>query len=247
MQASSSVLGCAFRNNSPYLSLGTAARLLGCHINTLRRWADGGEIECVVLPSGHRRVSRAAIAAFQGEELTSEENNEGSKICAYCRVSSEKQNQRGSLDRQVQRLISTIVERKQIEPSEIKVYKETCSSYSNRPILNALVSDIIGGRVAELWVENEDRLSRISSTTSLIYHLCKKYGVVVVCLDKEEEDEDELEAGMKELLSHAGIITARIHAKKSALVTRKEVTGECVARMVSLHKRDIRRGLSATS
>jgi hypothetical protein len=58
----------------------------------------------------------------------------------------------------------------------------------------------------------------------------------VVCLDRDEENEDELDAGMKELLAHAGIITARIHAKKSTLVTRKEVSGECIAKMIELRQ-----------
>lgn len=42
-----------------------AARALGVHENTLRRWADAGYITPVRLPSGVRRFRDADIAAVQ--------------------------------------------------------------------------------------------------------------------------------------------------------------------------------------
>lgn len=43
--------------------IGEAAELLGVHRNTLRRWADAGEIKC-----GNRRVGRMS-KFFLGSEL----------------------------------------------------------------------------------------------------------------------------------------------------------------------------------
>jgi len=43
----------------------TAARELGVHENTLRRWADSGLIRVVRLPSGVRRFRPEDIAAAQ--------------------------------------------------------------------------------------------------------------------------------------------------------------------------------------
>ncbi len=225
------------RPQGPMLSLGRAADALGVSQTTMRRICDEGDILTVVLPSGHRRISQQALNEYMGLDGGESNKGRGCGIAAYCRVSSEKQNQRGSLDRQKARLTKVIVEREGVEAGDIEIYAEICSSYSNREILNRLILDIINGGVSVLYCENEDRLSRISSTTSLVYFLCKQYGTKVVCLDRDEQNEDELEAGMKELLAHAGIITARIHAKKSALVTRKALSGSCIQRIIELrHK-----------
>ena len=47
-----------------WLGLGRAARLLGVHPITLRRWADQGEIAVMLTPGGHRRFSLADVEAF---------------------------------------------------------------------------------------------------------------------------------------------------------------------------------------
>ncbi len=53
--------------NETWLAVGEAARRLGVHPVTLRRWADQGDIPVVVTPGGHRRFAAADIAAFSRE------------------------------------------------------------------------------------------------------------------------------------------------------------------------------------
>jgi len=45
----------------PWLSLGPASRLLGVDPDTLRRWADEGQVEAYVTPGRHRRFERRMI------------------------------------------------------------------------------------------------------------------------------------------------------------------------------------------
>lgn len=47
-----------------FLGLGDAARLLGITPQTLRRWADRGQISSYTTPGGHRRFPRSAVAAL---------------------------------------------------------------------------------------------------------------------------------------------------------------------------------------
>lgn len=47
-----------------WLTLTQASRKLGVTPNTLRRWADRGQIPSFVTPGGHRRFPRAAIMSF---------------------------------------------------------------------------------------------------------------------------------------------------------------------------------------
>ena len=44
-----------------WLSLGPAARLIGVDPDTLRRWADAGQVEAFTTPGGHRRFERRAL------------------------------------------------------------------------------------------------------------------------------------------------------------------------------------------
>lgn len=52
-------------SSSPrWLSLSQAARVLGIHPTTLRRWTDEGTIRCLRTPGGHRRFQQRDLDAF---------------------------------------------------------------------------------------------------------------------------------------------------------------------------------------
>ena len=53
--------------DAEWLALGRAARVLGEHPITLRRWADHGEITVMLTPGGHRRFALADLQAFAAE------------------------------------------------------------------------------------------------------------------------------------------------------------------------------------
>jgi len=57
-------LGRLPRQGSRWMSLGEAARLLGVHPATLRRWADEGVIRCLRTPGGHRRFLEQDLWIF---------------------------------------------------------------------------------------------------------------------------------------------------------------------------------------
>ena len=50
-----------------WLSLNEAARQLGVHPATLRRWADDGEIPVMITPGGHRRFAASDLDLFAEE------------------------------------------------------------------------------------------------------------------------------------------------------------------------------------
>jgi DNA-binding transcriptional MerR regulator len=57
------------RTTSPAADLltpGQAAAIAGVTVRTLQRYATQGQIEFVVLPSGHRRYRRESIEALAG-------------------------------------------------------------------------------------------------------------------------------------------------------------------------------------
>lgn len=58
------------RPDTKWLSLSEAARLLGVHPSTVRRWADRGSIPVSVTPGGHRRFLEADLAALASRQQT---------------------------------------------------------------------------------------------------------------------------------------------------------------------------------
>lgn len=47
------------------VGISEAARRLGVHANTLRKWADEGTIPVLRMPSGHRRFAVAELERFR--------------------------------------------------------------------------------------------------------------------------------------------------------------------------------------
>lgn len=50
--------------DDPWLPLGAASRLVGVGHDTLRRWADSGQVQSYQTPGGHRRFLRSSLEAM---------------------------------------------------------------------------------------------------------------------------------------------------------------------------------------
>ncbi|MCL4562771.1 MAG: helix-turn-helix domain-containing protein [Chloroflexi bacterium] len=50
--------------STTWLDLAAAARYLGVHFTTLRRWADAGKVSCMRTPGGRRRFALADLERF---------------------------------------------------------------------------------------------------------------------------------------------------------------------------------------
>lgn len=64
-------------DNSEYLSLSAASKLLGVHSTTLRRWADQGAVPVYITPGGHRRFARSDVAALAARKPLSAQSLPG--------------------------------------------------------------------------------------------------------------------------------------------------------------------------
>jgi excisionase family DNA binding protein len=52
----------ALETTERWLGLSEAAKYLGVHFTTLRRWADAGQVSCIRTPGGRRRFAEADLA-----------------------------------------------------------------------------------------------------------------------------------------------------------------------------------------
>jgi excisionase family DNA binding protein len=56
-----------FDKRETWLTIGEAARKLGVHVTTLRRWADEGRIPVMFTPGGHRRFLTSEVERIKAE------------------------------------------------------------------------------------------------------------------------------------------------------------------------------------
>jgi predicted site-specific integrase-resolvase len=191
-------------------------------------------------------VSTASLLSYvdgiEQEELVEEATvNRG--VVIYARVSSDKQAQDGSLERQEARLRQEVGNREGVSPKAFPVYSDVASSFGNREGLNKLIDAMLEGRVKKIYCEYLDRLSRTPALTHLIEHLAKRQGVEIVCLDIEETDPTELEYLTKELIAFITVVSNRVSAAKSRKVTVKEVEEGTLQRLFAMRGE----GLSLTA
>lgn len=207
------------------LTIREAAERFGVHPQTLRGWDNEGKIKSYrVGDAGWRRFCPNSIAEFMGLEVQQEEKT-GPVVAIYCRVSSESQDKAGNLSRQVERLRKEVAAREGISPRRITIYKDVASSYGDRPGLNQLVEDVISGKVARIYCEYADRLSRVPSLTRLVESLCRNRGVDIVILNREETA-DIVQQAMLELVKFSQVIGCKISGQRGADATRRELSQE---------------------
>ena len=153
-----------------------ASSILGVHPDSLRKWADNGEINCIRTKSGQRRYD---VESYIGKSTIS------ATIC-YCRVSSHKQ--RDDLERQVEFL------RNQYPNAEF--VRDIGSGLNfKRKGLKTILERAMSGINITLVVAHRDRLARFG--IDLIRQVIEQSGGKLVVLEEtllspEQELIDEL-------------------------------------------------------
>ena len=86
-------------------SIGIAASILGVCVKKLRRWDKSKTIICFRTIGGHRRFSFKEIKRIlhckEREAKKGLKESDNNKCALYAKVSSQKQNKRGDLERQI--------------------------------------------------------------------------------------------------------------------------------------------------
>jgi len=175
-----------------YIPSRKAAEQLGCHPNTLRKWANEGKIPYIKTESGQRRYN---VDAFIGKRTTS------ITIC-YCRVSSPKQ--RDDLERQIEFM------RTQYPQAEIIKDIGSGLNFKRKGLLPILQRAMPGDKL-KVVVAHRDRLARFGF--DLIKYIVEKNAGEVVVLDPTTDSpEEELS---KDLLNILQVFSCRMHGLRN--------------------------------
>jgi excisionase family DNA binding protein len=188
---------------SKFVPISEAAKLLGVHAETLRRWEKAGKIKVHRTSGNLRRYDIADIRP----DLVHAAPAISRKTVAYARVSSH--DQKDDLERQKQVLESYCAA--QGWTFELVSDLGSGMNYHKRG-LQKLLNEIISGNVGRLVLNHKDRLLRFGA--ELVFAICEIKNVEIVILNKGEDTSFEQDLA-NDVLEIITVFSARLYGVRS--------------------------------
>lgn len=182
-----------------FISINKASQILGVHQNTLRKWADDGQIETIRSKGGHRRFN---VDRYIRDRQLVEDGHRGRRIC-YCRVSATKQ--KGDLQRQIEFM------RQRYPGYEIISDVGSGLNY-NRKGFKTILDAAYEGDIAELVVAFKDRLCRFGFDMVKYIIEEKNDGRLVVLNNRDVSPQQELVEDLTSIIYSFG---GRLHGLRT--------------------------------
>ena len=184
-----------------------AAKHLGIHPDTLRRWANSGKVKVAGYTPGNQRLFRLSDFEVLGVSLTSRPVVKSKPTIAYARVSSSDQKE--DLARQVQHLKLFCT----ANGWTYEVIKDLGSGMNyNKKGLKQLIRSLCHQEIGRLVITHKDRLLRFGS--ELIFSICSHVGCEVVVINASEDSsyEEDLTRDVLEIIT---VFSARLYGSRS--------------------------------
>jgi excisionase family DNA binding protein len=179
-----------------------AAKILGVHVSSLRRWENEGKLKAIRTPGGQRRFIIEEVEKVAGMPRTV-------RTVCYGRVSTHSQ--QDDLQRQLEHLRTRY--------SEAEIISEVGSGLNfKRKKFLSILERIIDGDIQRLVIAHPDRLVRFGF--ELVKWLCTKFECELVVLnDRKLSPEQEL---VQDLLSIIHCFSSRLYGLRKYKSTIKE-------------------------
>lgn len=200
------------------ISIGEASRLFSLSICKIRLEVKAKRIECIRLPSGHRRFAPSSFLSYlgQGKQEKGTHSHKGLKIGLMARCSSSDQTQKNQegvsqLDRQLERLREWA--KKNHPSAHITEYVRQASGLNlgHKNLLQCL-THIMQHKLDLLVLTNTDRLVRYGR--EIIQLVCTMHNCKLVFIDENPDKTDEQELA-DDLLAIIHIFSCRKYGLRS--------------------------------
>ena len=189
------------------LKITDAAKQLGIHPDTLRRWANSGKVKVAGYTPGNQRLFRLSDFEALGVSPTSRPINKTKPTIAYARVSSY--DQREDLQRQVKCLELYCA----ANGWRYELIKDLGSGMNyQKKGLKQLIKSLCHQEIGRIVVTHKDRLLRFGS--ELIFSICEHVGCEVVIINTTEDSSYE-EDLTKDVLEIITVFSARLYGSRS--------------------------------
>ena len=181
-----------------------ASKLLGVSTRTIQRWDKQGLIKVVRTPKGRRRIPLSEVKRILSQVVNDR------RAVVYARVSSQKQNNDGNLERQVERILKYA---KEHNYEVVKIFKDTAGGINDkRKNFWKMIQFIKENQIPYLIVEFEDRLTRFG--IEYIRALLEEYGTQIVIIENKMT-KDKTQELVEDLITIITSFTARIYGARS--------------------------------
>jgi excisionase family DNA binding protein len=182
------------KKENEWLTPAEAARLMGCHAQSLRRWEKEGKIKAYRTPGNQRRFQRSEVERLAGFAV------EPVRLVTVCYGRVSTSNQRDDLERQINYLSQRYPE------AEIVSEIGSGLNFKRRKFV-ALLKRVVSGDIQRLVVAHPDRLCRFGF--DLVEWLCTQFGCELVVLnDRKLSPEQEL---ITDMLSIVHCFSSRLY------------------------------------
>ncbi len=236
-----------------YVSIRRAATMFGVAVVTIRRWANQGLLPCFRTAGGHRRFALKTLHAFERELYGLEEEGSSPEafpeddrhVAIYARVSTQKQDLLGNLERQKTRLLEELPEH---ERRDVVIYAEYGSGLNPaRNALNRLLNAVQHQEISKIYIEYPDRLTRFGFP--FLQRLCQIFHTSIIPLGtvmEEKTIENELVEDLMMLMAHFSgkMYATRAHTRNGTLVKRSGEEDAIQHAIQKYHLRSLRTAIA---
>ena len=182
-----------------YIKIGAAAKLLGCGVDTLRKWEKSGEL----VPD---RKTKGGTRFYDIAKLLALGDSDAPTIC-YASVSSH--DQRDDLAKQREMLEAYCA----AKGWRTEVISDLGSGMNfNKRGLSRLLEIILRRKTKRLVLTHKDRLLRFGS--ELVFALCELQGIELVIIHQGDRPSFEAELA-EDILEIITIFSARLYGSRS--------------------------------
>lgn len=186
------------------LSPKSAGKLLGVSTRTIQRWDKQGLIKTVRTPKGRRRIPLSEV-----KRILKQRTNDRRAVI-YARVSSQKQDKDGNLERQIERLLGWA---KENGYEVVRVFKDVASGINDkRKNFWKMMEFIKENHIPFVIVEFHDRLTRFG--LRYVEVLLKEYDARLIAVESKMSKDRRHEL-VEDLITIITSFTARIYGVRS--------------------------------
>lgn len=195
-----------------YYKTGELAKMIGKQTRTVQSYCIKGDIDSIIIPSGKRIISRDEVIKYlRSSNLLYEDDNKIDLI--YARVSTNKQKNRGDLDRQIDYITREIIAK---NPKNLKVFSEVGSGLNdNRKELKKLLDMVMNNEVDRIFILYKDRLTRFGF--NYLEQICNKFGTKIIIVSEEIQEKSIQEELAEDIISVIHSFSGKLYGMRNKI------------------------------
>lgn len=195
-----------------YYKTGELAKMIGKNTRTVQNYCIKGYINSIIIPSGKRIISRDEVIKYlKNSKLLYEDNNKIDLI--YARVSTNKQKNRGDLDRQIEYITKQIIS---MNPKNLKIFSEVGSGLNdNRKELKKVLAMVMNDEIDRIFILYKDRLTRFGF--NYLEEICDRFGTKIIVISTKIEEKSIQEELAEDIISIIHSFSGKLYGLKNTI------------------------------